>query len=125
MQNEKIEALYNQIGHLTVNDLLALTEMLKEKYSLDLTNGFTHVVADSAKTDEPKRYKISVQSIGDNKVAAIKAVKEIKALGLKESKDFVDNIVGRDEIIDNFDEAQEVFNTYQKIGFKVLMTEIE
>jgi large subunit ribosomal protein L7/L12 len=124
MQNEKIEGLYNQIGHLTVNDLLALTEMLKEKYSLDLSSGFTHHVND-VQTNEVKRYKISVQSIGDNKIAVIKAVKEVKGLGLKESKDFVDTIVGRDEVFDNETEAQALFNTYQKIGLVVSMTEVD
>lgn len=124
MQNEKIEDLMGQIGHLTVNDLLALTETLKKKYDLDLSNGFMPTLVDTTKV-EKKTFKVSVESIGENKIAVIKAVKEIKGLGLKESKDFVDTIVGRVETFDDEIEAQAVFNTYQKIGLVVSMIEVD
>lgn len=124
MQNEKIEDLMDQIGHLTVNDLLALTETLKKKYDLDLSNGFMPTLVDTTKV-EKKTFKVSVESIGENKIAVIKAVKEIKGLGLKESKDFVDTIVGRVETFDDETEAQAVFNTYQKIGLVVSMIEVD
>lgn len=122
MQKEIIDNLMVQIGSLTVNELLTLTETLKEKYSLDLST-FSYNMGDVAPIDVKKSYKISVEGIGDNKIAVIKAVREVKGLGLKESKDFVETIVGQTETFDNEIEAQDVFNMYQKIGLKVVMTE--
>lgn len=121
MQHETVDNLYDKIGALTVNELLALTNMLTEKFSLNIgVQPLAHVPA-----QQSTRYKVLIEALNGNKIAIIKAVKEIKGLGLKESKDFVDTIVGREEIFDDYNQAQEVLNTYNQIGLKAVMTEIE
>ena len=60
----------------------------------------------------------------DNKIEVIKSVRQLKGLGLKESKDFVDTIVGKEEIFEDFDQANELYNSYSQVGLKVTLTEI-
>lgn len=124
MQNEKLENLYDQIVHLKMTELVELTNMLTERLSLRIIGGFSTTLQNVVKAEEKKQYKVSVEGIGDNKIEVIKSVRQVKGLGLKESKDFVDTVVGKEEIFDDKEQADELFNTYNKIGLKVSLTEI-
>lgn len=124
MQNEKLENLYNQIVHLKMSELVELTEMLKDRLSLRIIGGFSTTLENVVKVEDKKRYMISVEAISGNKIEVIKAIKEVKGLGLKESKEFVDNIIGKTETFDDLDQANELLNTYEKVGLKVALTEV-
>lgn len=124
MQNEKLENLYDQIVHLKMSELVELTEMLKDRLSLRIIGGFSTTLENVVKVEDKKRYMISVEAISGNKIEVIKAIKEVKGLGLKESKEFVDNIVGKTETFDDLDQANELLNTYEKFGLKVALTEV-
>lgn len=124
MQNEKLENLYDQIVHLKMSELVELTEMLKDRLSLRIIGGFSTILENVVKVEDKKRYMISVEAISGNKIEVIKAIKEVKGLGLKESKEFVDNIIGKTETFDDLDQANELLNTYEKVGLKVALTEV-
>ena len=124
MQNEKLENLYDQIVHLKMSELVELTEMLKDRLSLRIIGGFSTTLENVVKVEDKKRYMISVEAISGNKIEVIKAIKEVNGLGLKESKEFVDNIVGKTETFDDLDQANELLNTYEKFGLKVALTEV-
>lgn len=107
-----------------MTELVELTNMLNTRLSLRIIGGFSTTLQNVVKVEEKKQYKVSVEGIGDNKIEVIKSVRQVKGLGLKESKDFVDTIVGKEEIFDDKEQADELFNTYNQIGLKVSLTEI-
>lgn len=123
MQNEKLENLYNDIVHLKMSELVELTNMLTERLSLRVIGSFSNNLQSVVKVEE-KKYKVSVEGITANKIEVIKSVRQLKGLGLKESKDFVDTIVGKEEIFEDFDQANELYNSYNQVGLKVTLTEI-
>lgn len=123
MQNEKLENLYNDIVHLKMSELVELTNMLTERLSLRVIGSFSNTLQSVVKVEE-KKYKVSVEGITANKIEVIKSVRQLKGLGLKESKDFVDTIVGKEEIFEDFDQANELYNSYSQVGLKVTLTEI-
>lgn len=124
MQNENIENVYNQIVGLKMSELVELSNLLTQRLGLNVMGSLVNTLQSNAQVETNKQYKVSVESIGDNKIEAIKNVRLFKGLGLKESKDFVENVVGKEEIFDEKEQAEELFDTYNRIGFKVSITEM-
>lgn len=124
MQNENIENVYNQIVGLKMSELVELSNLLTKRLGLNVMGSLINTMQDNAQEEIKKQYKVFVEAIGDNKIESIKNVRLFKGLGLKESKDFVENVVGREEIFDEKEQAEELFDTYNKIGFKVSITEV-
>lgn len=123
MQNENIENVYNQIVGLKMSELVELGNLLTQRLGLNVLGSLT-TTQNAVIVEQKKQYKVLVEAIGDNKIESIKNVRLFKGLGLKESKDFVESIVGKEEIFDEKEQAEELFDTYNRIGFKVAMTEI-
>lgn len=90
-QKTPVEAILDQVGHLTVNDLLALTRDLRERFDLpDLL--VVPTVTSTVPVDERTEWSVRVMAVVGAKVAAIKAVRETTGFGLKESKDLVEHL---------------------------------
>ena len=94
MASEKITAILDQIDVLSVLELAELVEAIQEKY------GVTAVVAAAgpaagagaaAAAEEKTEFDVVLASFGDNKMAVIKAVKDVCGLGLKEAKELVES----------------------------------
>lgn len=122
MQNEKLENLYEQIVNLKMSELVDLKQMLEERLSLKIIGAFTAGLENIVEVK--KRYMVSVQEVIGNRIEVIKAVKEAKQLGLKEAKEFVDTIIGKTETFDEFEQANDLLNTYEKIGLKAALVEV-
>jgi ribosomal protein L7/L12 len=69
---------------ITGNDLIVLTELRKQ-----LEMAIQSIDALSSKVDGDNCH-IIMDSFGSNKIAAIRAIRDITKWGLKESKDFVE-----------------------------------
>lgn len=50
----------------------------------------TAPAGDAASAEEKSAFDVELKSVGANKIAVIKAVREVTELGLKEAKDLVD-----------------------------------
>ncbi len=50
------------------------------------------ILDESAKNVAPVTYKVLLVSFGQNKIGAIKAIREVTGLGLKDSKDITDRV---------------------------------
>ena len=93
MASEKITNMIEEIKTLTVLELNELVKALEEEFGVSAATQVAVVAgaADAAPAAEEKTdASVIIKEVGANKMAVIKAVKEITGLGLKESKEIVD-----------------------------------
>lgn len=93
MASEKITNMIEEIKTLTVLELNELVKDLEEEFGVSAAAQVAVVAgaADAAPAAEEKTdASVIIKEVGANKMAVIKAVKEITGLGLKESKEIVD-----------------------------------
>jgi len=95
---EKVEKIVADVEQLSVMELSELVKALEEKFGVSampmMAAGAAPVAGTAAggeAAEEKTEYTVVLTSGGEQKIAAIKAVREIKPdLGLKEAKDLVD-----------------------------------
>ena len=90
-----LKALAEELVNLTVKDVNELATILKEEYGIEPAAAAVAVAAHaagaaSAAAEEKTEFDVVLKSVGANKLAVVKAVKEACGLGLKEAKDLVD-----------------------------------
>ena len=91
------EEVLEAISQMSVMDLVELISEMEEKFGVAAAAPVAVAAApaagdaeDSASGDEQTEFEVILQSIGDNKIAVIKAVRSITGLGLKDAKDIVE-----------------------------------
>lgn len=93
---EKVEKIVEQVSELSVMELSELVKALEEKFGVSampvMAAGAPVAAGEGAAAAEEKdEYTVVLVGAGEQKIAVIKAVREIKTdLGLKEAKDLVD-----------------------------------
>ena len=90
---EKFKALVEQVEKLSVLELSELVKVLEEKFGVSASAPVAVAAVAGGATEavvEKTEFDVELTSAGDNKIAVIKAVKELTGLGLKEAKDLVD-----------------------------------
>lgn len=94
---KKFSKLVSEIEEMSVLDLSELVKVLEEKFGVSAAAPVAVAVAPGADEDgddqaaEAKSsYNIEVTDAGAQKIAVIKAVREITEIGLKDAKDLVD-----------------------------------
>ena len=87
------EEFISALKEMTLLEIKELVDAMKEEFGVDPTAvAQTAPVAGAASADAtPSTVTVSITDAGAGKVAVIKVVREITGLGLKESKDIVDN----------------------------------
>ncbi len=94
MASEKVLAMIEEVKALTVLELSELVKALEEEFGVSAAAATVTVAAGGAAApaeEEKTEFDVVLAEVGDAKTAVIKAVKEITGLGLKESKEIVDN----------------------------------
>lgn len=92
MASEKITSMVEEIKTLSVLELADLVKAIEEEFGV--TAAAPVVVAGGAAApaeEEKTEFDVILKSAGASKMGVIKVVKEITGLGLKESKELVDN----------------------------------
>ena len=87
---EKYNDLIEKIEKLTALELNELVKILEEKFGVSASAVAAGPAAGAAVEEEKDSYTVNLVSAGENKIAVMKVVKEVLALGLKEAKDIVD-----------------------------------
>ena len=91
---EKFASLVSSIEKLSVLDLAELVKVLEEKFGVSAAAPMMAMAAapaaGGAAAEEQTDFTVELTSAGENKIGAIKAVRELTGLGLKEAKDLVD-----------------------------------
>ncbi|MFA6429556.1 MAG: 50S ribosomal protein L7/L12 [Patescibacteria group bacterium] len=88
---EKFQALVASIEKLSVMELAELVKLLEQKFGVSAAAPVAVAAVGGAAAEEEKSsFNVELAEAGANKIGAIKAVREITGLGLKEAKDLVD-----------------------------------
>ena len=110
------------ISSLKEMNLLEIKELLdamKEEFGVDPSAVAVAAPAQGAAADAaPSTVTVSITDAGAGKVGVIKVVREITGLGLKESKDIVDNATPVKENI-SIEEANEIKAKLEEAGATV------
>ena len=91
-----VKKLAEELTKLTVLEVNELKTILKDEYGIEPAAAAVAVAAgpaaggDAAAADEKSEYDVNLKDAGAQKVAVIKAVKELTGLGLGEAKALVD-----------------------------------
>jgi large subunit ribosomal protein L7/L12 len=91
-----LQQLEDQIVGLSLLDAAALVKKLEERLGVSAAAAAPVVVAGGGAAAaapaaaEQTEFSVILKDAGANKIATIKAVREVTALGLKEAKDLVD-----------------------------------
>jgi large subunit ribosomal protein L7/L12 len=89
------DAFLNALDSMTVMELNDLVKAIEEKFGVSAAAMAAPAAAGAAggaaaAAEEKTDFNLVLAEAGSNKVAVIKAVREITGLGLKEAKDLVD-----------------------------------
>ncbi|SMN12180.1 LSU ribosomal protein L7/L12 (P1/P2) [uncultured Candidatus Thioglobus sp.] len=118
------EDILNAIADMSVMDAVELVSAMEEKFGVSAAAVATAPVAAAggdagAAAAEQTEFNVVLTSFGEKKVAAIKAVRGITGLGLKEAKDMVESApVSVKEGVDKA-EAEEVKKQLEEAGASV------
>lgn len=95
------EEILNAISKMSVIDLVDFIEIVEKKFNISAGSFNTSALTSSnttevSKEDEPViekyEFKIILKDFGPDKIKIIKIVRGLTKLGLKESKDLVENV---------------------------------
>lgn len=89
------EEILDAIASKTVLEISELIKMMEEKFGVSAAAAAVAVApaaggAAAPATEEKTEFDVVLADVGSNKIAVIKAVREITGLGLKEAKDLVE-----------------------------------
>lgn len=90
---EKFEKLVAEIEKMSVLDLSELVKVLEDKFGVSAAAPMMMGAAPAAAAEaveEKTEFDVELTAAGAQKINAIKAVREVTGLGLKEAKDLVD-----------------------------------
>ena len=92
--SEKIQTIIDAVKELSVIELSELVKAFEEEFGVSAAAPVAVAAAGGAAApaaEEKTEFDVVLTAVGGNKVAVIKAVREITGLGLKEAKELVDN----------------------------------
>lgn len=86
---KEFKALIDQVEKMTVLELHSLVKVLEKHFGVS-AQAVAVAGPAAAAAEEQSEFTVELTEVGAQKIAVIKAVKEILSLGLKEAKDMVD-----------------------------------
>ncbi len=89
------EEILDAIASMTVLEVSELIKMMEEKFGVSAAAAAVAVATPAAggaaaAAEEKTEFDVVLAEVGSNKIAVIKAVRELTGLGLKEAKDMVE-----------------------------------
>ena len=89
------EEILDAIASMTVLEVSELIKMMEEKFGVSAAAAAVAVAAPAAggaaaAAEEKTEFDVVLADVGSNKIAVIKAVRELTGLGLEEAKDMVE-----------------------------------
>ncbi|MCK4276848.1 MAG: 50S ribosomal protein L7/L12 [Phycisphaerae bacterium] len=93
--SKQIKDLAEKIVALSLKDAVDLVDYLKDEYGIEPAAGAVVMAgpaagAEAAEEEEQTAFDVILKAAGDKKIQAIKAVRALTNLGLKEAKDLVE-----------------------------------
>lgn len=129
MATETLEEIVKTLSNLKVTDLAKLKKMLEEEWGVTAAAPVAMAVAaapaaggSAAAAEEATDFQVTLTEVpADKKIGAIKVVREITGLGLKEAKDIVE---GAPKVLKETcpkAEAEEIIKKIEAAGAKAKM----
>ena len=120
----KVSKLGDEIAGLTLVEAVDLAGYMKDTYGIEPAAGGAVIMAGPADDsggggDEQTEFDIILESVGEKKIAVIKAVREITGLGLKEAKAIVDDAPKAIKEKCSEDEANNIKGKLEEAGASV------
>lgn len=120
------DAMIEQLGQLTVLELVELVEGLKETWGVEAAAAMPVAMAgampaaggDAPAAEEQSEFTVSIKAAGDSKLKVIKEVRAITSLGLKEAKAVVEEAGVVKEGVSK-EEADEIKAKLEEVGATV------
>ncbi len=122
MASEKVAQLIEEVKVLSVLELSELVHALEEEFGVSAAAAVAAAPAAGGAApaaDEKTEFDVVLTEAGSAKMGVIKIVKEITGLGLKESKELVDNAPKAIKEGVGKDEAEEMKKKLEEAGAKV------
>ena len=119
---EKLEKIIKEVEELSVLELNELVKAFEEKFGVSATAvaAAGPAVAGEA-AEEKSTASVELADAGAHKIAIIKVVKEVLALGLKEAKDLVDAAPSMLKADMKKEEAEDFKKKIEEAGGKVTL----
>ena len=121
---EKFQELVKQIEEMSVLELSELVSVLEDKFGVSAAAPVAIAAAgagagEAAPVEEKSSFTVELTEAGSQKIAVIKAVREITQLGLKDAKDLVEK--APTPVKENVpkEEAEEMKKKIEEAGGKV------
>ena len=119
-----IKKLAEELTKLTVLEVNELKNVLKDEYGIEPAAAAVAVAGPAAggaaeAEEEKKEFTVQLKDAGGQKVAVIKAVKEITGLGLGEAKALVEDAPSAIKEKVSKDEAEEIKKKLEEAGASV------
>jgi len=117
--------ILNAIAEMSVMDVVELVEAMEEKFGVSAAAAVAAAPAaagggDAAGAAEEKdEFEVVITSAGEKKVNAIKVVRAVTGLGLKEAKALVDEAPSTVKEGVTKDEAEDIKNQLEEAGASV------
>ena len=120
------DQVLNWLGERTVLEISGIVKELEEKWGVSAAAPMAVAApsaagadGEEAKEEEKTEFDVILTAFGENKIAAIKEVRAITGLGLKEAKDLVESAPKPvKEGIDK-EEAEEIKSKLEGVGAQV------
>ena len=118
-----VKKLAEELVALTVLEVNELKNVLKDEYGIEPAAAAVAVAGPAADAgaaeDEQTEFPVTIKEVGGQKVAVIKAVKELTGLGLGEAKALVDNAPSPIKEKVSKDDAEAAKKTLEEAGATV------
>jgi large subunit ribosomal protein L7/L12 len=119
------DEVINYLSNLTVIDLVNLTKALEEKWGVKAAPVAAAAApaagggAAAAPAEEKTEFTVVLKAGGPNKIGAIKVVREVTGLGLKDAKDLVDGAPKDVKVGVNKAESEDIAKKLRDAGAEV------
>lgn len=118
-----VKKLAEELVALTILEVNELKNVLKDEYGIEPAAAAVAVAGPAADAgaaeDEQTEFTVTLKEVGGQKVAVIKAVKELTGLGLGEAKALVDNAPSPIKEKVSKDDAEAAKKTLEEAGATV------
>jgi len=124
---EKFKPLVSEIEKMSVLDLAELVKVLEEKFGVSAAAPAMMMAGPAAGgeaaavVEEKTEFNVELTEAGANKIAVIKAVKEVTGLGLADAKGLVDGVPSVLKQAVKKEEAEEMKKKIEEAGGKVTL----
>ncbi|HOK23157.1 MAG TPA: 50S ribosomal protein L7/L12 [Candidatus Hydrothermia bacterium] len=123
-EKKSVDEIVEMIGSLSVLELSELVKELEDKFGVSaqmpvMAGAVAAQGSAPAAVEEKTEFDVILLDAGQDRINVLKEVRTLTGLGLKEAKDFVDNLPKPLKEGVTKEEAEKIRQSFEKLGAKV------